>query len=190
MATAVPSRSVLIALYDDRTAAERAVDELEQAGFSSEDAGMAIRGSDAVRGGMIVDAQGTKDGSGLAAGAATGGLVGGILGALASLAIPGVGPVIAGGVLATALGFGAAGAMTGGLLGAMAGLGVSEDEAKQYEREFNSGRAIVMVRPRGREEIAAAILRRHGGYDLQREQRPAIGAADPVSADRHDHTQL
>lgn len=158
--------NVLIALFEDRLAAERAVDELEQQGFSGDEIGFAIRGADAVRGGMITDAVGTKDGTGAVKGAVTGGAVGALLAAAATLAIPGVGPVVAGGVLSTIFGFAAAGAATGGILGALAGLGLSEEEAQFYEHEFQSGRALVMVRSGTRAAEAGEILRRHGGYNL------------------------
>ena len=58
------TQPVLIAAYEDRNAAEEAVDELEQSGFSTDEVGLVIRGSDAVRGGMISDASATKDGKG------------------------------------------------------------------------------------------------------------------------------
>ncbi len=156
----------ILAAFENRHEAELAVDDLEQAGFSHADVGLVIRGSDAVEGGMITDADGAKDGIGLAAGAATGGIIGGVLGALAALTVPIAGPVIAGGVLAAALGFGAAGAMTGGLIGAFYGLGVSEDEARFYEKQFHAGKAIVSVHPRGRDAEASTILQRHGGYSM------------------------
>ena len=157
---------VILAAFENRHEAELAVDELERAGFSHADVGLVLRGSDAVEGGAITDAEGAKDGIGLATGAATGGVIGGVLGALAALTVPIAGPILAGGVLATALGFGAAGAMTGGLIGAFYGLGVSEDEAKYFEQEFHAGRAIVTVHPRGRNAEAYLILKRHGGYNM------------------------
>jgi hypothetical protein len=135
--------------------------------------GFAIRGEHP--GGMLVDSALTKDSSGAEKGIITGGLAGGILGALAALTIPGAGPVLAAGVLTTALGFGAAGMATGGILGAMMGLGVSEEEAKVYEREFHAGRAIVTVHAGSRELEAASILRRHGATNVHNE------ASDPVT---------
>src|SRR2546423_1869687 len=83
----------------------------------------ASRGSDAVAGGMITDAVGTKDAEGAVVGAVPGGIAGGILGAAASVLIPGLGPVMAAGILWTAMGFAGAGVAVGGILGAMAGLG-------------------------------------------------------------------
>ncbi|HYO09753.1 MAG TPA: hypothetical protein VER17_12345 [Tepidisphaeraceae bacterium] len=164
-------RTTLVAVFQDRQRAEQAVDELERAGFSADQIGFALRGADAVHGGMITDAMGAKDGRGAVAGMATGAGIGAVLGAAAALLVPGFGPVIAGGVLAMAFGGAVAGTAVGGIFGAMTGLGVSEDEARFYEGEFNSGRAIVAVKAANRCADAAEILRRHGGYDLQ--NRPA-----------------
>lgn len=157
------STSVVVGVFDDRLAAEKALDELHEAGFPHSDLGFALRGSDAARGGMITDAVGTKDSSGAIEGATTGALAGGILGAIAALVIPGIGPVVAAGALATALGFAGAGAAVGGILGAMTGLGVSQDEALYYEDQFNAGKAIVTVRAGEFVEKAVFIIRKHGG---------------------------
>ena len=165
------SRPVLIAAFEDRTAAEQAVDDLEQVGFSPDEVGMVIRGSDAVRGGMISDAQGTKDGKGALTGMATGAGIGAILGAAAGFLIPGVGPIVVAGIFSMAFGGAIAGAAIGGIFGALTGLGVSEEEARYYETAFNAGHAIVAVRcandVSNRCQRAGEILRRHGGYDLQ-----------------------
>src|SRR5437764_517186 len=92
------SNTVVVGIFDDRYQAEQAVDELEQSGFSHHDVGFAIRGHDAVDGGMIPDAVGPNDAHGAVTGAATGAVAGAILGALASVSIPPVGPVLVGGV--------------------------------------------------------------------------------------------
>ncbi len=154
----------VITAFEDRDEAQVAVDELEQAGFKHDEVGFAIRGDDAVAGGMITDAEGTRDGEGAAKGAAAGAAIGGILGALAFAAIPGVGPIMAGGMLAGLAGGAAAGAATGGIYGAMSGLGASEEEAVFYQREFESGKAIVTVCAGDRRAEAENILHRHGGY--------------------------
>ena len=122
----------IVSVFDDRRAAEGAVDALHQAGFAHDKIGYAIRGADAVAGGMITDADGAKDAKGAVAGAVTGGMVGGVLAAAISLLIPGVGPVVAGGILASFFGGAIAGTAVGGILGAMTGLGISEDEARHY----------------------------------------------------------
>src|SRR5207302_2566925 len=65
--------STLVGIFQSRYEAELALDELRQAGFSEKDIGFAIRGDDAVAGGMITDALLTKDGHGAAKGMAVGG---------------------------------------------------------------------------------------------------------------------
>jgi len=167
-------RTTLVSVFEDRLEAERAVDELEQFNFKHDEIGYAIRGSDAVRGGMITDTAGAKDGRGAVAGAITGGVVGGVLAAAVALVLPGVGPVLAGGVLASFFGGTIAGTAVGGILGAMRGLEISEDEAKFFEQKFHEGKAIVAVKAGPRALEAAEILRRHGGYDLHSEQGSPI----------------
>jgi hypothetical protein len=165
-----PTQRAIVGVFDDRRAAERAIEALGNAGFNHDHIGFVIRGADDVRGGMIVDAEGTKDGKGAVTGAITGGMLGGVLAAAVAVLIPGVGPVVAGGVLAAFFGGAIAGTAVGGILGAMTGLGVSEEEAKFYEQHFNEGKAIVAVKPGNRAAEAGEILRRHGGYDLQNRQ--------------------
>jgi hypothetical protein len=171
---------VLVGVFEDRNEAELAVDELREAGFRDDQIGFAIRGSDAVEGGMIADAEGTKDAKGAIEGAVGGAAIGAGLGALVALLIPGAGPVLAAGILATALGYGAAGAAVGGIYGAMVGLGISEAEAVRYEHEFKSGKAIVAVRPGAAMNIAAAILHRHGGYNLHQEPQSPVPLTGPT----------
>jgi hypothetical protein len=171
--------TVVVGVFNDRVEAENAVDELEHSGFSSADVGFAIRGSDAVEGGMITDAAGTKDAEGALAGAGMGAVAGGLLGALAAAVIPGVGPVLAGGMIATAMGFAGAGAAVGGILGAMTGLGVSHDEAVYYEEQFNAGKAIVTVRAGEFADKAVAIIRKHGGF-TRRDEMPPSDPASPT----------
>jgi hypothetical protein len=177
---ALDNPSALIAVFDDRNEAELAADELREAGFREDQIGFAIRGRDAVAGGMITDAEGTKDARGALEGAAAGAAFGAGVGALVALMVPGVGPVLAAGVLTTALGYGAAGAAVGGIYGAMRGLGVSEDEALRYEQQFKAGKAIVAVHAGPRLADAAAVFRRHGGYDLHHEAHSSVPLTGPA----------
>ena len=76
----------------------------------------------------------TKAPEGAATGAGTGALVGGTLGWLAgigTLAIPGVGPLIAAGPIMAALSGAAVGGTVGGVSGALIGMGIPEYEAKR-----------------------------------------------------------
>jgi hypothetical protein len=172
--------SVLVGVFNDRNEAELAADELRQAGFTDKEIGYAIRGADAVRGGMISDAEGTKDVKGAIEGASVGAIVGAGLAAAVTLVLPGVGPVLAAGVLAMALGYGAAGAAVGGIFGAIHGLGVSEDEAKEYEKHFHAGKAIVAVKAGQRLGEAAHILRRHGAFNLENAAKSPVPLTGPV----------
>lgn len=102
-------------------------------------------------------AVGRSAGTGAAAGGVLGG-IGGLLIGLGTLAIPGIGPFLAAGPLATALGAiavstpvaaaiggAAAGGAAGGIIGALAGLGIEKSEAKEYEAALERGDLLVMV---------------------------------------------
>ncbi|NJK70609.1 MAG: histidine kinase [Microcoleus sp. SU_5_3] len=86
--------------------------------------------------------------AGATAGVVTGGLIG-LLGSIGALAIPGVGPIMAGGALATLLADtavgGAIGAAAGGLVGGLVGLGVPENKAKAYNDRISRGEYLVFV---------------------------------------------
>lgn len=88
---------------------------------------------------------------GVGAGAGAGGVLGGILAWLVgvgSLAIPGVGPLLAAGPLMAVLGGTALGAAVGGCAGIFAGLGLPEYEAKIYEHKLKEGWTLVSVNTR------------------------------------------
>ena len=83
-------------------------------------------------------------GTGAGVGAAVGGVVG-ILAGLGLIAIPGIGPLVAAGWLATtAAGIGA-GAAVGGLVGALVKSGVPHEQAEVYEENVRRGGTLVAV---------------------------------------------
>jgi len=183
METAAPTRiePAVVAVFEDRLKAEDAVDALEQAGFDHERIGYVIRGHDAVAGGMITDASGTKDAKGAVAGMLTGGVVGGVLAAAIAVVLPGIGPALVGGVLASFFGGAIAGTAVGGIVGALNGLGVSQDEAEFYDHQFREGKAIVAVKAGPRATVAADILRRFGGTHVHCEDHSPIETEGPFS---------
>lgn len=166
-----------VGVFSHRRDAEAAITELKNAGFPMRQVslvGKNVNPNDNFGG---LDASGRASGNqadeGAKAGAATGGILGGLGGllvGLGALAIPGIGPVIAGGALATALATtaagGAIGAAAGGLTGALVGLGIPDDRAHAYNDRVNRGDYLVMV-DGTEDEIrrAEAILRRHGVQD-------------------------
>ena len=131
----------------------------------------------------IAEDTGTHAGSGAATGAVAGGswavLAVGWSG-IGALAIPGVGPFIAAGAFATALGGAAIGAGVGAIAGALMGMGVPEEHAKYYEGEAKAGKTLVTVRADGRYDDAQRILRDHGAYDVESRDASAGLTGKPV----------
>jgi hypothetical protein len=136
----------VVALFADQSAAERGIQALKAAGFTEAQIGVAVR--DRQQQQEITEGTGTKAAEGAAAGAMGGGMVGGVIGLLAgvgALVIPGVGPIIAAGTLASTLTGAGIGAAAGGLIGALAGMGVPDEDAKHFERGFQEGGVLVTV---------------------------------------------
>jgi uncharacterized protein (TIGR02271 family) len=91
--------------------------------------------------------------------------LGGVIGLLAgvgALAIPGVGPIIAGGTLASTLAGAGIGAAAGGLLGALVGMGVPEEDAEHFDQGFRAGGTLVTVNAGNRVEEARTCLYESG----------------------------
>lgn len=151
----------LVALFADRAAAERAIEDLRAAGFTGDDIGVAMRDRGDAE--ALAEDASVTTASGAAAGALSGGLVGGLIGLLGSLLVPGVGPVVVGGVLGSTLVGAGAGAATGGIIGALIGMGVSAEDARHFEAGVREGRVLVTVNARNRLDEAIGVLRRQGG---------------------------
>jgi len=159
-------KGVIVGVFFDRGTAEKAIDELHHAGFSDKDVGMLTRGGEVIEARTATGIQETNAAEGAVAGALAGGTVGALTGALASLLIPGLGPVITGGLLTVVLASTAAGAAGGSLIGPFLALGLSEEEARYYEGQFGAGRTILVIRANMRAEEARRVLRRHGADGL------------------------
>lgn len=155
------------AMYDSFTHAQRAVQDLVDAGFNRDD--ISLVANDAAGEYKSYTADGdVKGGEGASFGAVTGALVG-----LGAMLIPGVGPVIAAGPLVAALtgaGLGAAaGAVTGGLTASMVDFGLDTEHAGYYAEGVRRGGALVSARvDEGRAGQAESILNRHGMVDMNR----------------------
>jgi hypothetical protein len=70
-----------------------------------------------------------------------------------SLAIPGLGIVIAGAAVAAMDGLGAGG-FTGGVVGALIGLGIPEERVKHYQSGIDEGGILMGVKPKSDEDAA------------------------------------
>jgi hypothetical protein len=150
----------VVGMFTRRNDAEAAIRDLKASGFSDDRIGVALQDSGEQR--DLVESTGGTVAEGAAAGALSGGIVGGLIGLLGSLLIPGVGPIVVGGVLASALTGAGIGAATGGIIGALMGMGVPEADARHFDEGLRSGRVLVTVDAGPRTGEALAILERHG----------------------------
>jgi len=154
---------IVTGLFRDRESAEQAYRSVQDRGYTKDEVSLAM--SDETRkrffSGDDKSATGTQLGSKAAEGAGVGGAIGGTVGAIAaaiaavgtSLAIPGLGIVIAG-PLAAALAGAGAGAATGGLVGALIGWGIPEERLKNYDEGIRQGGILMAVKPRSPEDAA------------------------------------
>jgi CBS domain-containing protein len=168
-------RNTIAGLFRDRKSAERAIEDLKEAGFKGDQIGIVMR--DPSEGGSITEKResdrsgSTHAASGAMTGVVGGGLLGGLAGylvAIGALTIPGIGPVLAGGALAEALGLGVIGttaavgagigAAAGGLVGALVGMGIPEEEARYFEKALGTEEVLVTVKAGSRVMEALAIL--------------------------------
>jgi hypothetical protein len=161
--------TVVYGIYNNRSAAERGVDDLIAEGFRNEDISVLLQDNVGTK--DFAHEKHTKAPEGTATGATTGGVIGGTLGLLAgigALAIPGLGPFIAAGpIMGTLAGLGS-GAVVGGIVGALVGLGIPEYEAKRYEGRIKEGGILVSIHADNREWAGRAkdILKRTGAEDI------------------------
>ena len=141
-------------LYNDTDSARAGINRFRDAGYDQDRIGIVSRDKEDAK--ELSKDTGAHVTEGAAKGAVAGGLLGGLTGLLVgigALAIPGIGPVVAGGALASALGIGGGtaaagagiGAAAGGIVGALTSLGFEKDEAEYYDQGVRGGRTLVTV---------------------------------------------
>lgn len=153
------NKPLVTGLFRDRDSAERAYQSVSDRGYTREDVNLAM--SDETRKRHFGDTDGprTELGTKAAEGAGIGGAIGGSLGAIAAaiaavgttIALPGLGLVIAGPLAAAIAGAGA-GAATGGIVGALIGWGIPEERVKRYESGIKNGGILMGVKARSDED--------------------------------------
>ena len=169
---------VVTAIFDSRREAENAVRELRSLGIPESRIGLVTPEGNA-RGDTTVPIIDTEyPGMGTAMGAAVGGAMGAAGGATLGLAaatviIPGVGPVLAFGLLGAALlgGTGAAvGAAVGDKIEEGLGEGFPHEDVYLYEYALRRGHSVVIVHAKNDEQFskARALFNRTGAMDLDR----------------------
>ena len=153
---------MLTGLFRDRDSAERAYQSISDRGYTRDDVNVVM--SDETRKRHFTgtaDGRETELGTKAAEGAGIGGAIGGSLGAIAAaiaavgttIALPGLGLVIAGPLAAAIAGAGA-GAATGGIVGALIGWGIPEERVKHYDQGIREGGILMAVRPRNDEDAS------------------------------------
>ncbi len=162
------SKSV-IGILTSTAQATSAVARLKSSGFTDNDISAILPDTAGTR--DFAHEQKTKAPEGATAGAGVGGVAGGVLGLLAgigTLAIPGVGPLIAAGPILAALSGAAVGAAAGGITGALIGLGIPEYEAKRYEGKIRGGNVLLAVHVEDSEQTTRArqVLEQFGAQDI------------------------
>ena len=159
--------STVIGVFNQVEAAEKAVKVLREKGFTENEISIIAKDEGKTRkrdmevGGDFGAEQNIADGT--AWGGALGGLAG-ILAGVGTLAIPGIGPIVAAGPLAGAL----SGAVTGGVAGGLIDLGIPEERGQEYEQKLKAGGilAVIETSPEKVNE-ASEILRSNGAKDVE-----------------------
>lgn len=138
--------TLVTGLFKSRVAAEAAVDALIKRGYTRDHISVLMSDSTKNKEFAVQTKTHAADGAGI--GGAVGGTIGAVLAAIVavgtSIAIPGLGLVVAGPIAAALAGAGA-GAATGGIIGALIGAGIPEYRAKVYDAGLRSGGILLGV---------------------------------------------
>jgi hypothetical protein len=144
-------------IFERRSDAEAAIRRLEEAGFGADSIGVALR--DERVAGTDREPEDDLSAEGATAGAISGAGVGALVGLAlvgSTFVLPGVGPILVGGSLATgvvttagataaALTGAGVGAASGGIIGGLIGAGIPDEEAKRYAEHLGRGHVLVTI---------------------------------------------
>jgi hypothetical protein len=130
-------------VYDSYAQARGTVAALEKAGFASSDISLVANKHVSSQHADVDEVSDAAKGAGI--GGALGGGAG-LLAGLGLLAIPGLGPVVAAGWLASTAVGAAAGATAGGIVGALVDAGVDREHAEVYSEAVRRGGTMVTAR--------------------------------------------
>lgn len=139
-------KKALFGLAKSADQAASIVDQLRVAGFSNSD--ISVLSTDRAGTRHFAHEQHTKAPEGAAVGGGSGVVLGAAFGWLAgigTLAIPGLGPLIAAGPIIATLAGAGGGAVVGGIIGSVIGLKTPEFEALQYDDKMNGGKILISV---------------------------------------------
>jgi hypothetical protein len=166
-------------VFQSPSDAEKALSALKDAGFAPDEVSVVAKDTRETKSLVERSDMPGAETSGVATGAFLGGITGGIAGwlvGIGALAIPGIGPIVAAGAIATTLGGAAVGAVAGGLLGALVGAGIPEDDARSYETHVSEGRILITAQATSAQQAQEArdAFDRFGGADVRAYDRSAM----------------
>jgi hypothetical protein len=158
-------KNVVMCIVQSRHMAEPIVDDLQAAGFGSEDISVVFSNEAATK--AFASEHATHPPEGLIDAAANGSAIGGAFGLLAGIAaltVPGFGLLMAAGPLLGAL----TGATVGGVAGALVRMGIPETEARVFDSQLRGGHVLLSVHAKAGKEMdqAMAILTAGRGQDF------------------------
>ena len=153
---------MVTAVFRDRLDAEQALDFLHSRGYDRNSINVLMSDKTAPLGASSTDQPVHGTSSAVAEGMSVGGAIGTAVGAAVaavatigtSIAIPGLGLIVAG-PIAAALAGGGAGAVAGGVLGALVGAGIPEANAEAYQDALRNGGVVIGVVPRDDDDTRA-----------------------------------
>jgi uncharacterized membrane protein len=158
---------VVVATFESRFEAENALTRLKENGIPR-DAVSLVMSEAARRREFGAPSEGAGEGAGI--GGLWGGMLGALVGGLAavgSIALPGLGLVAAGPIVAALAGAGAGGA-AGTLLGTLVGLGVSETDAHHTQRAIADGKIVLAAHVDRRDaERVAKVFQNQGAEEVR-----------------------
>jgi hypothetical protein len=153
-----------VGIFEGREKAERAVEQLKAIGIAENNIDLLMPGASEQRREAVATTETEQPGMGKALGGVVGGAIGAAGGmslgaAAASLFIPGVGPIIATGIIGAAL-LGTGGAISGAAAGKALEEGMADglprDEMFVYEDALRQGHTVVIALTRDEEQDEAA----------------------------------
>jgi len=150
----------IIGVFPSRSSAENAVSTLRRQGFTNEEINIISKKQSHQQSGENTDDD-------IMDGTLTGGTLGGIGGLLlgaGALMIPGIGPIVAAGPIAAAIG----GAIAGGITGGLIDWGIPAEESHHYEQEVIQGSILAIIRTDATKvNSVAQILRQNGAKEVK-----------------------
>jgi hypothetical protein len=152
------NEGTITGVFRTRDDAEKAYNLLLSRGYTSDE--IILLMSDKTHQEQFKDSErktemGSKAAEKAGVGSAIGGTTGAVVGAIAAIgtavAIPGLGLVVAGPIVAGLAGAGAGG-IAGGLIGALVGSGIPKEDAETYQGALSTGGIVVGVVPKSEDE--------------------------------------